>query len=64
MIEEAIRLGLPRVEAGAQGEHKLARGYLPTLTFSAVHIRDGNFGTAVGRFLEQVGGNCCNGRFL
>ena len=53
VIEEAIRLGLPRVEAGAQGEHKLARGYLPTLTFSAVYIQDANFRSAVSRFLEQ-----------
>jgi hypothetical protein len=35
-IEEAISLRLSRVEAGAQGEHKLSRGYLPTLTYSSV----------------------------
>ena len=34
-IEAGIELGLPRVEAGAQGEHKLARGYEPVLTYSA-----------------------------
>jgi predicted N-acyltransferase len=33
-IEAAIEMGLDRVEAGAQGEHKIARGYLPSLTFS------------------------------
>jgi len=34
-IEAGLELGLPRVEAGAQGEHKLARGYEPVLTYSA-----------------------------
>ena len=34
VIEAAIELGLPRVEAGAQGDHKLARGYMPTLTLA------------------------------
>jgi len=34
-IEAGIELGLPRVEAGAQGEHKLARGYEPVVTHSA-----------------------------
>jgi predicted N-acyltransferase len=34
-LEEAIARRLRRVEAGAQGEHKLQRGYLPTLTFSS-----------------------------
>src|ERR1043166_4151461 len=37
-IEFAIRRGLKRVEAGAQGEHKLARGYMPVTTHSAHHI--------------------------
>ena len=46
-IELAIELGLPRVEAGAQGEHKLARGYVPAPTYSAHWIahpglRDGD----------------------
>ena len=39
-LEEAIARKLPRVEAGAQGEHKLQRGYLPSLTFSSHYIRD------------------------
>ncbi len=39
-IEHAIRLGLPRVEAGAQGQHKIARGYLPTAVYSAHYIAD------------------------
>jgi hypothetical protein len=37
-IEAAIEMSLVRVEAGAQGEHKIARGYLPTLTYSAHYI--------------------------
>ncbi len=39
-IEFAIHRGLSRVEAGAQGEHKIARGYLPTRVCSAHHIAD------------------------
>ena len=39
-IEFAIARGLSRVEAGAQGEHKIARGYLPTPVYSAHHIAD------------------------
>lgn len=46
-IDLAIERGLPRVEAGAQGEHKLQRGYLPTLTHSAHFIRDERFRAAV-----------------
>ena len=50
-IDEAIARGLKRVEAGAQGEHKIARGYLPTLTHSAHFIRDANFSDAIKDFL-------------
>ena len=39
-IDYAIAQGLARVEAGAQGEHKLARGYMPTKTYSAHYIAD------------------------
>jgi predicted N-acyltransferase len=39
-IEHGIRLGLPRVEAGAQGQHKIARGYLPSPVYSAHWIAD------------------------
>jgi uncharacterized protein len=52
-IEWAIGRGLARVEAGAQGEHKLARGYLPTATYSAHWIVDRNFRSAVARYLVQ-----------
>ena len=51
-IDLAIALGLNRVEAGAQGEHKLARGYLPTQTHSLHWMRDAGFGEAVGRYLQ------------
>jgi predicted N-acyltransferase len=52
-IEHAIRLGLPRVEAGAQGQHKIARGYLPAAVYSAHWIADPALRTPVARFLEQ-----------
>jgi predicted N-acyltransferase len=52
-IDYAIAHGLSRVEAGAQGEHKLARGYLPTTTYSAHYIADPGFRRAVARYLEQ-----------
>lgn len=50
-IAYAIEHGLARVEAGAQGEHKLARGYLPVTTYSAHWIPDEGFRKAVERFL-------------
>jgi predicted N-acyltransferase len=52
-IEHAIRLGLARVEAGAQGQHKIARGYLPTAVYSAHYIADTGLRHAVARFLEE-----------
>jgi hypothetical protein len=51
-IEAAIERGLPRVEAGAQGSHKLSRGYEPVPTWSAHFIPDPNFRAAVADFLE------------
>ena len=51
-IDWAIAHGLERVEAGAQGEHKIARGYLPVTTTSAHFIADPGFRAAVDRFLE------------
>ncbi|MEM9625694.1 MAG: GNAT family N-acetyltransferase [Pseudomonadota bacterium] len=51
-IDFAIERGLSRVEAGAQGQHKLQRGYEPVPTYSAHWIRDPNFRHAVERFLE------------
>ena len=52
-IEIAIERGLKRVEAGAQGEHKIARGYLPTLTHSAHHIANSSFRDAISDFLGK-----------
>lgn len=52
-IEFAIENGLSRVEAGAQGPHKISRGYLPHPTYSIHWIRDENFRNAVAKFLEQ-----------
>lgn len=51
-IEAAIARGLGRVEAGAQGEHKLARGYVPVPTFSAHFIPHEGFRRAVADFLD------------
>ena len=51
-IDWAIANGLQRVEAGAQGEHKLARGYLPVETHSLHWIADPGFRAAVARYLE------------
>ena len=52
-IDWAIANGLHRVEAGAQGEHKLARGYLPSPVHSLHWIRDPGFRRAVAQYLEQ-----------
>ena len=51
-IDFAISRGLKRVEAGAQGGHKLARGYEPVLTRSVHWIADPGFRQAVARYLE------------
>ena len=52
-IDAAIELGLSRVEAGAQGGHKLARGYEPVETTSAHWIADPGFREAIADFLER-----------
>lgn len=52
-IDFAIARGLSRVEAGAQGQHKLARGYEPVATWSAHHIPHAGFRAAVAGFLDQ-----------
>jgi predicted N-acyltransferase len=51
-IDIAIARGLQRVEAGAQGGHKLARGYAPEPTYSAHFIPNASFRRAVADFLE------------
>jgi predicted N-acyltransferase len=52
-IDFAIARGLKRVEAGAQGEHKLLRGYLPVPTFSAHRIAHPGLGRAVDAYLAR-----------
>jgi uncharacterized protein len=52
-IDYAIAHGLARVEAGAQGEHKLARGYMPTTTYSSHWIRDLGLRKAIARYLKD-----------
>ncbi len=52
-IEYAIEHGLARVEAGAQGPHKLARGYLPTTTYSLHHLADPGLARAVDDYLSH-----------
>jgi predicted N-acyltransferase len=52
-IDYAIQHGLKRVEAGAQGEHKLARGYRPVPTFSLHEFADKRLGDAVAEYLVR-----------
>lgn len=52
-IDFAIERGLSRVEAGAQGQHKIQRGYLPTPTYSAHWIRDPGFRAAIDDYLKR-----------
>jgi len=52
-IDAAIARGLSSVEAGAQGDHKLARGYAPVATWSAHYLPDPNFRRAVADFLVR-----------
>jgi uncharacterized protein len=52
-VEWAIANGLTFVQAGAQGEHKLSRGYEPVVTKSAHFIVDAGFRSAVQKFLDE-----------
>jgi predicted N-acyltransferase len=52
-IDYAIAHGLARVEAGAQGDHKIQRGYLPVKTYSAHWIVDPSFRRAVDDYLKR-----------
>ncbi len=52
-IEYCIEHGLARFEAGAQGEHKLTRGFVPVRTHSYHWIRDGRFREAIGEFVRR-----------
>ncbi|MCX7320548.1 MAG: GNAT family N-acetyltransferase [Hyphomicrobiales bacterium] len=55
-IDFAIHRKLKTVEAGAQGEHKIARGYLPQTTYSAHYIADRGFRAAVADYLKRERG--------
>ncbi|MGH8728222.1 MAG: GNAT family N-acetyltransferase [Burkholderiales bacterium] len=52
-IEFCIERGIKSFEGGAQGEHKLARGFLPVRTWSAHWIADRHFAAAIGEFLDE-----------
>jgi len=52
-IDYAIEHGLAKVEAGAQGSHKVQRGYLPTHTYSAHWIADQGLAQAISKFLDH-----------
>jgi len=52
-IDFAIQNKLARVEAGAQGEHKLARGYMPVMTYSAHYIADPALRRAIADYLKR-----------
>ena len=52
-IEFCIEHGIERFEPGAQGEHKVARGFLPTATRSWHYIADPRFRDAIARSLEE-----------
>ncbi|WP_135506021.1 GNAT family N-acetyltransferase [Roseovarius aestuariivivens] len=52
-MDYAIAQGLAKVEAGAQGEHKIARGYLPVETHSLHWFREPAFSEAVARYLDE-----------
>ena len=52
-IEFAIRKGISLFEAGAQGEHKIQRGFLPELTYSAHWVEHKGFRSSISNFLEE-----------
>lgn len=52
-IEYAIRKGISLFEAGAQGEHKIQRGFLPELTYSAHWLEHPGFRSSISKFLEE-----------
>lgn len=55
-IEFCIERGLQRFEPGTQGEHKVSRGFEPTLTWSAHYIAEAAFRAAIGDYLQREGG--------
>jgi predicted N-acyltransferase len=54
-IEFCIERGVRRFEPGTQGEHKVSRGFEPTLTWSGHYIADADFREAIGDYLEREG---------
>lgn len=52
-IEAAIELNLKTVEAGAQGEHKIQRGYMPVPTYSCHYLLDEDFSKAIDEFVVR-----------
>jgi len=52
-IEFCIERSIERFEPGTQGEHKVARGFEPTLTHSAHHLRDPRFAAAIAHYLQR-----------
>lgn len=52
-IEAAIELSLSAVEAGAQGEHKIQRGYLPVTTYSCHYLLHEDFRKPIENFLVR-----------
>ena len=55
-LEFCIEQGIQVFEGGAQGEHKMARGFLPTRTWSAHWLAHPSFADAVERFLQREAG--------
>jgi predicted N-acyltransferase len=54
-IEFCIERRIERFEPGTQGEHKVSRGFEPTITWSAHYIADADFRAAIGEYLEREG---------
>ena len=52
-IEFCIERGIERFEPGTQGEHKVSRGFEPTITWSAHYIADADFRAAIAEYLER-----------
>ena len=52
-IEIAIDLGLDKVEAGAQGAHKIQRGYLPYETYSAHYLLNNDLHNAIKKYVSE-----------
>lgn len=62
-IEAAIELNLKTVEAGAQGEHKIQRGYMPVKTYSCHYLIDEGFRQAIDEFLVRESAQVCTSNF-